>query len=132
MLCLSHMPAKSLGTTHQDEETDPSTKGSNAELTGHQDGCKEEKEEGGEEDDYEGGHGVYEEEETCEETPEDEEVKVEWPTGVTQASDKDLAKLSSTEGVGTHRVSAALSHVCLMSPLIFTTREGETISDFSI
>ncbi|KAM9704687.1 consortin, connexin sorting protein b [Menidia menidia] len=37
-----------------------------------------------------------EEEGQCEETPE-EELKVEWPTGVTQASDKDLAKLSHTE-----------------------------------
>ncbi|XP_038164467.1 consortin-like [Cyprinodon tularosa] len=33
-----------------------------------------------------------------EDTPEEEEVKVEWPSGVTQASDKDLAKLSNTEG----------------------------------
>ena len=30
------------------------------------------------------------------------EVKVEWPTGVPQASDKDLAELSNTEGVRTH------------------------------
>lgn len=42
----------------------------------------------------------------CEESPEEEEVKVEWPTGVTQASDKDLAKLSNTEGVGSRSVSA--------------------------
>uniref|UniRef100_A0A3Q2R250 Consortin, connexin sorting protein b n=1 Tax=Fundulus heteroclitus TaxID=8078 RepID=A0A3Q2R250_FUNHE len=33
-----------------------------------------------------------------EDTPEEEEVKVEWPAGVAQASDKDLAKLSNTEG----------------------------------
>ncbi|XP_074541099.1 consortin, connexin sorting protein b [Halichoeres trimaculatus] len=97
-----HENAKSLGTTPQGAETDPSTKGSNAELTDHQDRCKEEKEEEGGEDEevYEGG-GVdeeKEEEETCAETPEEEEVKVEWPTGVAQASDKDLAKLSSTEG----------------------------------
>lgn len=90
--CLEN--AKSLGAAHQDGETDPCTKPS------HQDECKEEKEEvGGEGEVYEGGHGGEdEEEETCEETPEEEEVKVEWPTGVTQASDKDLAKLSSTEG----------------------------------
>lgn len=51
---------------------------------------------------YEEGQEVEEEEEEpCEETPEEEEVKVEWPTGVPQASDKDLAKLSHTEGVGT-------------------------------
>ncbi|KAM4633767.1 consortin, connexin sorting protein b [Polymixia lowei] len=37
------------------------------------------------------------EEELCEETPE-EEVKVEWPAGVPQASAKDLVKLSHTEG----------------------------------
>ncbi|XP_062293764.1 consortin, connexin sorting protein b [Scomber scombrus] len=44
-------------------------------------------------------HRVEEEEgEPCEETPEEEEVKVEWPTGVPQASDKDLAKLSHSEG----------------------------------
>lgn len=57
-----------------------------------------EEQEGGEEA-FEEGHEVEEEEEHCEETPEDEEVKVEWPTGVPQASDKELAKLSHTEGV---------------------------------
>ncbi|XP_043962697.1 consortin, connexin sorting protein b isoform X2 [Gambusia affinis] len=40
-----------------------------------------------------------------EDTPEEEEVKVEWPAGVAQASDKDLAKLSIAEG----SVSASLS-----------------------
>lgn len=64
-----------------------------------------------EEETYEEGQEV-DEEEPCEETPEEEEVKVEWPTGVPQASDKDLAKLSSTEGVGT--VSTTFS-VCLSS-----------------
>ncbi|XP_030262050.1 consortin, connexin sorting protein b [Sparus aurata] len=59
----------------------------------------EEGEEGGEGQTYEEGQEVEEEEEEpCEETPEEEEVKVEWPTGVPQASDKDLAKLSNTEG----------------------------------
>ncbi|XP_054900402.1 consortin, connexin sorting protein b isoform X2 [Poeciliopsis prolifica] len=33
-----------------------------------------------------------------EDTPEEEEVKVEWPAGVAQASDKVLAKLSIAEG----------------------------------
>ncbi|XP_034435787.1 consortin, connexin sorting protein b [Hippoglossus hippoglossus] len=65
------------------------------------------REEGGGEEDgeeekeiYEEGQDVEEEEENpCAETPEEEEeVKVEWPTGVSQASDKDLAKLSHTEG----------------------------------
>lgn len=56
---------------------------------------------GEEEETYEEGQEV-EEEEPCDETPEEEEVKVEWPTGVPQASDKDLAKLSNTEGVGIH------------------------------
>ncbi|CAN9507804.1 unnamed protein product [Ophioblennius macclurei] len=66
-----------------------------------QTGCKEEEEEegGGEQEVYEEGQEVEEEEEEdqehCEETPEEEEVKVEWPTGVPQASDKDLAKLSN-------------------------------------
>ncbi|XP_037542005.1 consortin, connexin sorting protein b [Nematolebias whitei] len=56
-----------------------------------------EEELGGGEQALEEGQEV-EEEEHCEETPEDEEVKVEWPTGVPQASDKELAKLSHTEG----------------------------------
>lgn len=61
----------------------------------------EEEEDGGEET-YEEGQEVEEEgeeEERCEETPEEEDVKVEWPTGVPQASDKDLAKLSHKDGV---------------------------------
>lgn len=62
----------------------------------------EEEEGGGEDGDtaYEEGQEMEEEEEEepCEETPEEEEVKVEWPTGVPQASDKELAKLSHTEG----------------------------------
>lgn len=56
------------------------------------------------EEDGEGRGGeMYEEEQEVEEetSEEEEEVKVEWPTGVPQASDKDLAKLSHTEGVGT-------------------------------
>lgn len=52
-----------------------------------------EEEEAGEAEKYEEGQEVGEE------TPEEEEVKVEWPTGVPQASDQDLAKLSITEGV---------------------------------
>lgn len=73
----------------------------------------EEEAEGEEEGEtYEEGQEVEVEEEAeaelglCEESPEEEEVKVEWPTGVPQASDKDLAKLSNTEGVGTRRSSA--------------------------
>lgn len=58
----------------------------------------DEEEEGEEEETYEEGQEVEEEEDACEETPEEEEAKVEWPTGVPQASDKDLAKLSHTEG----------------------------------
>lgn len=75
--------------------------------TGHHEGGEGEEEEREEEEEgemYEEGQEVEaEEEELCEETPE-EEVKVEWPTGVPQASDKDLAKLSNTEGVGIHFV----------------------------
>lgn len=50
---------------------------------------------------YEEGREVEEEqvEEQCEETPEEEEVKVEWPAGVPQASEKELVKLSHKEGV---------------------------------
>uniref|UniRef100_A0A3P9GYA3 Consortin, connexin sorting protein b n=1 Tax=Oryzias latipes TaxID=8090 RepID=A0A3P9GYA3_ORYLA len=49
---------------------------------------------------YEEGREVEEEqvEEQCEETPEEEEVKVEWPAGVPQASEKELVKLSHKEG----------------------------------
>lgn len=71
----------------------------------------EEEAEGEEEGEmYEEGQEVEVEEEVepgpCDESPEEEEVKVEWPTGVPQASDKDLAKLSNTEGVGTRSSSA--------------------------
>ncbi|XP_035535228.1 consortin, connexin sorting protein b isoform X1 [Morone saxatilis] len=85
--------------THQDEEQEQSTESSESEQTGHREGGEdeEEEEEGAEEETYEEGQEVEEEEEPCGETPE-EEVKVEWPTGVPQASDKDLAKLSHTEG----------------------------------
>uniref|UniRef100_A0A8C3AIS8 Consortin C-terminal domain-containing protein n=1 Tax=Cyclopterus lumpus TaxID=8103 RepID=A0A8C3AIS8_CYCLU len=95
-------------TTHQDEEQKQSV---DPELptpqTCHQEGGEEEeeeeeeREEEEEEETCEEGQEVEEEEEPCEETPE-EEVKVEWPTGVPQASDKDLDKLSHTEGVGKH------------------------------
>ncbi|XP_034383536.1 consortin, connexin sorting protein b [Cyclopterus lumpus] len=91
-------------TTHQDEEQKQSV---DPELptpqTCHQEGGEEEeeeeeeREEEEEEETCEEGQEVEEEEEPCEETPE-EEVKVEWPTGVPQASDKDLDKLSHTEG----------------------------------
>ncbi|KAA8583302.1 hypothetical protein FQN60_015848 [Etheostoma spectabile] len=89
-------------TTQQDEEQEQSMD-SEPELplaqTGPQEERGEEEEREEEEETYEDGQEVEEEEEEepCEETPE-EEVKVEWPTGVPQASDKDLAKLSHTEG----------------------------------
>ncbi|KAF7659273.1 hypothetical protein LDENG_00000510 [Lucifuga dentata] len=54
--------------------------------------------EGGEEAERKDEEAFEERREDYEETPEEEEVKVEWPTGVPQASDKDLAKLSNTEG----------------------------------
>ncbi|XP_059212816.1 consortin, connexin sorting protein b isoform X2 [Centropristis striata] len=85
--------------THQSTDGEQSMK-PESELalaqTGHQEGGEEEERR--EEETYEEGQEVEEEEETCEGTPEEEEVKVEWPTGVPQASDKDLAKLSHTEG----------------------------------
>ncbi|XP_074471949.1 consortin, connexin sorting protein b [Sebastes fasciatus] len=91
-------------TTHQDEEQERSMNpesGLPLPQTGHHEGGEGEEEEREEEEEgemYEEGQEVEaEEEELCEETPE-EEVKVEWPTGVPQASDKDLAKLSNTEG----------------------------------
>lgn len=59
----------------------------------------EEEEDGeAEKEMYEEGQEV-EEDEPCVGTPEEEEVNVEWPAGVPQASDKDLAKLSNTEEV---------------------------------
>lgn len=87
-----HIPDSKLGTTHQDEDHDGCMRSGESEPSGL-------REEGEEEQEEEEGQEVDEGEEPCEETPE-EEVKVEWPTGVPQASDKDLAKLSHTEGVG--------------------------------
>lgn len=49
-------------------------------------------------------------------------MKVEWPTGVPQASDKDLAKMSHTEGVGIHFFSGRLVCVCLPLTLIIISR----------
>lgn len=96
-----HNEVNSPEKSHQDEEQKQSMKILESEpalsQTGHQEEAGEEEEEAGEET-YEEGQEVEEEEEPCEETPEEEEVKVEWPTGVPQASDKDLAKLSHTEG----------------------------------
>ncbi|KAK9531089.1 hypothetical protein VZT92_010538 [Zoarces viviparus] len=101
MLQPCHDEVNKAETTGQDEEQEQSM---NPELpapqTGQQEGGEEEREEEEEEEEEETceeGQEVEEEEEPCEETPE-EEVKVEWPTGVPQASDKDLAKLSHTEG----------------------------------
>ncbi|XP_023286016.1 consortin-like [Seriola lalandi dorsalis] len=90
-------------TSHEDGEQEQNVN-SESELsspyTDHQEETGE-KEGAEEEEIYEEGQEVEEEEEEvpCEETPEEEEVKVEWPTGVPQASDKDLAKLSHTEGI---------------------------------
>lgn len=80
-------------------------------VGGEEEKSGEEAAEGEEEGEmYEEGQEVEVEEEAesglCEESPEEEEVKVEWPTGVPQASDKDLAKLSNTEGVGSRSSSA--------------------------
>ncbi|XP_014849165.1 PREDICTED: consortin-like isoform X2 [Poecilia mexicana] len=60
---------------------------------------EEERQDKGEEA-FEEGQEVEAEEHVThgEDTPEEEEVKVEWPAGVAQASDKDLAKLSIAEG----------------------------------
>ena len=85
------LPDSKPGSTHQVEDDGGTTSGE-SEPSGL-------REEGEAEQEDEGGQEVDEGEEPCDETPE-EEVKVEWPTGVPQASDKDLAKLSHTEGVG--------------------------------
>nr|XP_019947303.1 PREDICTED: consortin-like [Paralichthys olivaceus] len=89
-------------TSHKDGEQEQNVNSGSVPTspqTGREEGGGEED---GEEDKemYEEGQEVEEEEEgPCAETPEeDEEVKVEWPTGVPQASDKDLAKLSHAEG----------------------------------
>lgn len=101
--CFSHILVSKLQTSPQDGEREQNVE-SELELlspqTDSQEGGEEEEEEG-EEKTYEEGQEL-EEQELCEETPEEEEVKVEWPTGVPQASDKDLAKLSSTAGVCIH------------------------------
>uniref|UniRef100_A0A667Z308 Uncharacterized protein n=1 Tax=Myripristis murdjan TaxID=586833 RepID=A0A667Z308_9TELE len=95
-LCLSHIPDNKPETTHQDEgEAEQSVNAEPEQLPPHTDHQGQgEEEEGGEEETYEEGQEVGEEEEEeedlCEETPEEEEVKVEWPTGVPQASAKDL------------------------------------------
>ncbi|XP_017264763.1 consortin, connexin sorting protein b isoform X2 [Kryptolebias marmoratus] len=91
----SHDNASQPEATRSDEEEGQnpiSDSGFSSQRTSHE----EERE--GREEAFEEGQEVEEEEEHCEETPEDEEVKVEWPTGVPQASDKDLAKLSHAEG----------------------------------
>lgn len=76
---------------------------------------RDESKEAGEEEAYEEGREVdeeepFEEEEEVEERVEEvegdededeDEGKLEWPAGVAQASDRDLAKLSHKEGVGT-------------------------------
>ncbi|XP_008302128.1 consortin-like [Stegastes partitus] len=82
---------ETLQKAHCNEEKEQNLN-SESPQTGHED------EDGGEEETYEEGQEVEEEEEQCEDTPEEEEVKVEWPTGVPQASDKDLAKLSHSDG----------------------------------
>ncbi|XP_072218618.1 consortin, connexin sorting protein b [Leuresthes tenuis] len=93
-----HDEANKPETTHSNEEREQSTERSlESTLSSQQTGQKEEDER---EKTYVEGQEVEEEEEEeqCVETPEEDEVKVEWPTGVPQASDKDLAKMSHTEG----------------------------------
>ncbi|AWP19694.1 putative consortin-like [Scophthalmus maximus] len=86
-------------TSHVDGEEEQNVNSGSA-PSAAQISCQEEggEEEQGEEKMCDEGQEVEKEEELCEVTPEEEEVKVEWPTGVPQASDKDLAKLSHTEG----------------------------------
>lgn len=79
---------------------------------------RDESKEAGEEEVYEEGREVEEEEPFVEEEEveveerveeevegdedeDEDEGKLEWPAGVAQASDRDLAKLSHKEGVGT-------------------------------
>lgn len=97
--------------TQQDKEQDSQLP---LPQTSHRERGEEEEEEGRPEETYEEGQEVEEEEEEepGEGTPEEEEVKVEWPTGVPQASDKDLAKLSHTEGVRKHSHSEDSKHNC--------------------
>ncbi|XP_056873656.1 consortin, connexin sorting protein b isoform X1 [Takifugu flavidus] len=73
------------GDQQQSSESEPSQ---SSEGEGEAEAEEEEEEEAGEEQMCKEGQ----------ETPEEEEVEVEWPTGVPQASDKDLAKLSVKEG----------------------------------
>lgn len=115
-------------TSHVDGEEEQNVNSGSA-PSAAQISCQEEggEEEQGEEKMCDEGQEVEKEEELCEVTPEEEEVKVEWPTGVPQASDKDLAKLSHTEGVGVHSFC-----VCLPLPLIVITSGGINLSFGSI
>ncbi|XP_034017868.1 consortin, connexin sorting protein b [Thalassophryne amazonica] len=91
----SHDKINTPKTSHLVEKGESETAELLSPHTGNTKGGEEE-EEAGDEEMHEEGQEV-EEEEQCEEMPEDE-VKVEFPAGVPQASDKDLAKLSHTDG----------------------------------
>ena len=54
-------------------------------------------------------------------------MKVEWPTGVPQASDKDLAKLSNTEGVRTHFI--CVQGLRPLKDSVFEVFEGESFRE---
>ncbi|XP_016886226.1 consortin, connexin sorting protein b [Cynoglossus semilaevis] len=88
----------------------------------------EEEEDGeAEKEMYEEGQEV-EEDEPCVGTPEEEEVNVEWPAGVPQASDKDLAKLSNTEEQ--MMLMAGVTHIHL-SQHVFIPHEAPALLNSS-
>ncbi|KAK5617970.1 hypothetical protein CRENBAI_024164 [Crenichthys baileyi] len=93
-----HDKANMLETTHGAEEKEKSMI-SQSEFSSLQREEEDKSQEEGEEA-FEEEQEVEAEEQAVhgEDTPEEEEVKVEWPAGVAQASDKDLDKLSNTEG----------------------------------
>lgn len=118
VLCPPYVSVSNPETTHQDEEEEQIMSSESEPSSPQTDHWEEGEEEDGEEEKtLEEGQEAEEEGEPCEETPEEEEVKVEWPTGVPQASDKDLAKLSHSEGVRIHFVCfSAFTSDILISP----------------
>lgn len=95
---------------------------------------RDERKDGREEEVYEEGREVGEEEPFDEEDrlegdddDDEDEGKLEWPAGVAQASERDLAKLSHKEGVGT-AVSASFFSTENTASSVLLSSETETFS----
>lgn len=102
-------------------------------------GSRDESKEAREEEVYEEGREVEEEEpfeeeeleerveEVGDEDEDEEEGRLEWPAGVAQASDRDLAKLSHKEGVGASS-PALFSSSENTEPSVLPSSGPETVS----